>query len=120
VERVLFIYLTTVGRLKTSVLSGPVQCIILPLRTWAIRHKNVKAPGIHQLLSFSNDLGRRHKCRCAPVTCPMPLGPPVVPSPAIAASSHEFHARLFPLFFPGHSEVNTPVVTLTLSQAQQQ
>ena len=96
------------------------------LGPFSTMYKNVKARGIYKSLSFSDDLGRGHKCRSALVTCPLSDAPPVVPSPVIAASFHEFHARLFPLFFPGYSDVgiclirvNNSVVTLSLSQAQQ-
>jgi hypothetical protein len=137
VERVLFIHLTNGWQWKCSRAREDLRGCpgrytasfvrILSLRTWAIRHKNVKAPGIYRSLSFSDDLGQAHECRSAQVTSPIPPAQ-VVPSPAIAASFHEFHARLrvSPLFFPNHSDVglypirlSNPVVTLTHSQAQQ-
>src|SRR6266849_1706270 len=47
---------------------------------------------------------------------------PTPPSPAIAASFHEFHAQIFPLFFPTHVDmglcpirVNNSVISLSLS-----
>jgi hypothetical protein len=52
-------------------------------------HSLQECQGAGDSLSFSDDLGQCHKCRSAPVTCPMPRR--LSPIAGHAASFHECH-----------------------------